>query len=99
MLTPDEIRVKEFLPSLRGYDADEVRSFLHAIADSLDQQAATPEPPALPAPDPRDELASKVMRLSEELELALWVMRRLESTVVRLEERLDRQGGSSSLAS
>ncbi len=32
MLTPDEIRSREFLVSLRGYDRDEVHSFLDHVA-------------------------------------------------------------------
>ncbi len=106
MLTPDEIRVKEFLPSLRGYDADEVRAFLFSIAETVQQlqqqgaavAAAPAAPPAVTSiADP--ELSSKVTRLSEELELAIWTMRRLESAVLRLEERLDEPGRPSILAS
>lgn len=98
MLTPDEIRVKEFLPSLRGYDADEVRAFLLSVAAAIEaDRAERPEPVQLLPASP--ELASKVVRLTEELELALWTMRRLESAVQRLEERLDRLGGTETLAS
>ncbi len=97
MLTPDEIRVKEFLPSLRGYDADEVRAFLNAIASAIEAERANPPVPAQ-AVAAQPELASRVVRLTEELELALWTMRRLESAVQRLEQRLDRLGGPETLA-
>ena len=122
VLTPDEIRVKEFLPSRRGYDADEVRAFLAQIADALHDaerraslaRSVAPVPaapaavvPSTPQPvqavhpaQPIDrELASKVVRLSEELEVAVWTMRRLEATVQRLEERLNASGGADFLAS
>lgn len=108
MLTPDEVRVKEFLPSMRGYDADEVRAFLLAIADTMQElqdvvdrgaavAAAAPAAPPAPVADPH--LTSKVTRLSEELEVAIWTMRRLESAVERLEERLDSGPAQSFLAS
>jgi DivIVA domain-containing protein len=101
MLTPDEIRVKEFLPSLRGYDADEVRAFLLAIAETMEQLEAKVDAVGTSAglTLTGEALGPKVTRLSEELELALWTMRRLEATVIRLEERLDRETSSSYLAS
>lgn len=106
MLTPDEIRVKEFLTSLRGYDADEVRTFLDTVAASFEAQeteharirAAEQVPEAVPATAPTAEFEGRIVRLTEELELALWTMRRLEAAVQRLEERLDRIGGAESLA-
>lgn len=49
-LTPDEIANKEFLVGLRGYDKEEVRSFLRtvSVAFTTVQQAAE----AAPAPEP-----------------------------------------------
>lgn len=106
MLTPDEVRVKEFLPSMRGYDAEEVRAFLLAIADTMqelqdvvDRGAAVAAAAPAPVPVADPHLTSKVTRLSEELEVAIWTMRRLESAVERLEERLDSGPAQSFLAS
>lgn len=59
MLTPEEIQAREFLVSLRGYDRDEVHSFLEQVAghirdlqsqlESLQEE----QPPAeAPAPEP-----------------------------------------------
>src|SRR5947208_10105201 len=55
--SPEEIESKEFLVVLRGYDKDEVGSFLRAVADDVrslteqvaqgaDGAAAEPAPPA-----------------------------------------------------
>ncbi|QXC59522.1 DivIVA domain-containing protein [Aquihabitans sp. G128] len=56
-LTPDQIAEKEFLVGLRGYDKDEVRSFLTTVADALraasapaGDGSAAPAEPAAPAP-------------------------------------------------
>jgi DivIVA domain-containing protein len=64
-LTPDEIANKEFLVGLRGYDKEEVRSFLRtvAVAFGTARQAAEVAPPAhepvveAPAPEPEPEPA------------------------------------------
>lgn len=37
MLTPIEIKKQEFSRAMRGYDADEVRSFLEGIADDFER--------------------------------------------------------------
>ena len=48
-LTPDQIADKEFLVGLRGYDQDEVRSFLRTVAEAF-RSAGTPDAaPAAPA--------------------------------------------------
>ena len=39
-LTSSEIANKEFLVGLRGYDKDEVRAFLQAVAEAFDEQAS-----------------------------------------------------------
>jgi DivIVA domain-containing protein len=65
-LTPDEIANKEFLVGLRGYDKEEVRSFLRtvAVAFGTARQAAEVAPPAhepvveAPAPEPEPAAAS-----------------------------------------
>jgi DivIVA domain-containing protein len=51
-LTPDEIANKEFLVGLRGYDKEEVRSFLRvvAVAFSSAQEAAQAPPATEPEP-------------------------------------------------
>ncbi|CAN5625761.1 hypothetical protein BH10ACT1_BH10ACT1_19430 [soil metagenome] len=54
-LTPEEIADKEFLVGLRGYDQDEVRSFLRTVADAFGQapvpaDGPTAPPPPAPAP-------------------------------------------------
>lgn len=63
-MTPDEIRAREFLVSLRGYDRDEVHSFLDQIAKYVrelqaqvqnfqkGQPAPVPADPALAPPLP-----------------------------------------------
>ena len=48
-ITPDEIANKEFLVGLRGYDKDEVRAFLHQVADAFSTLSTAPPPvPATP---------------------------------------------------
>ena len=57
-LTPDEIATKEFLVGLRGYDKEEVRSFLRTVAvafGNAQQEAADAAAPAAPAPEPTPE--------------------------------------------
>jgi DivIVA domain-containing protein len=64
-LTPDEIANKEFLVGLRGYDKEEVRSFLRTVAvafGSASQAAEVAPPPyepvvEAPAPTPEPEPA------------------------------------------
>jgi DivIVA domain-containing protein len=61
MLTPEEIQAREFLVSLRGYDRDEVHSFLEQVAryvrdlqsqlEGLHAGQPSPQPPET-APDP-----------------------------------------------
>ena len=48
-LTSSEIASKEFLVGLRGYDKDEVRAFLQAVAEAFDQQGAGAAPAAAAA--------------------------------------------------
>ncbi|MGH3113260.1 MAG: DivIVA domain-containing protein [Gaiellaceae bacterium] len=57
MLTPEEIQAREFLVSLRGYDRDEVHSFLEQVAGQirdLQSQVETlqsAQPPAVQPPE------------------------------------------------
>src|SRR5690349_7861438 len=58
---PDEIADKEFLVGLRGYDKDEVRTFLRQVAEQVAAAEAAPPPPApaaAPAPAPATEWAN-----------------------------------------
>lgn len=57
-LTPDEIATKEFLVGLRGYDKEEVRSFLRTVAvafGNAQQEAADAAAAAPAAPEPTPE--------------------------------------------
>lgn len=85
--TPEQVEKMEFLTAVRGYDKEEVRRFLGALADemraaertaeSLERHVASaPEPSAPPAPDLED-----AARLTAELGQHL-------STAVRLVEGL-----------
>lgn len=85
--TPEQVEKMEFLTAVRGYDKEEVRRFLGALADemraaertaeSLERDVASaPEPSAAPAPDLED-----AARLTAELGQHL-------STAVRLVEGL-----------
>jgi DivIVA domain-containing protein len=51
MLTPEEIQAREFLVSLRGYDRDEVHSFLEQVAGQIRdlQRRLEGQPPIQPA--------------------------------------------------
>ncbi|MBX3284147.1 MAG: DivIVA domain-containing protein [Actinobacteria bacterium] len=59
-LTPDEIATKEFLVGLRGYDKEEVRTFLRTVSvafanvqqEAADAAAAEPAPEPEPTPEP-----------------------------------------------
>lgn len=52
-LTPEEIAEKEFLIGLRGYDKDEVRSFLRTVSEAFSEASQEPaEPAAGPEPAP-----------------------------------------------
>jgi len=52
VLTTEEIREREFLVSLRGYDRDEVRAFLDEVASQMDSLVGPAgAAPALPAPE------------------------------------------------
>lgn len=96
--TPEQVEKMEFLTAVRGYDKEEVRRFLGALADemraaertaeSLERHVASaPEPSAGPAPDLED-----AARLTAELGHHL-------STAVRLVEGLDElSSGSASPA-
>ena len=75
-LSPDEIKSRDFLVALRGYDKDEVETFLHEVADqyaelmaelALARQGATSASPSAADPfaDLGDHVAS-VMRAATE---------------------------------
>lgn len=81
-LTPDEIANKEFLVGLRGYDKEEVRSYLRsvAVAFSSAQEAAEVAPPppepepvveAAPAPAPASSAGKDWAELGEEIAAVL----------------------------
>lgn len=63
-MTPEEIRAKEFFVEGRGYDLNEVQSFLSAVADDyarvLQELEAAREATAPPAIDPVDQLGQHV---------------------------------------
>ena len=58
-MTSEEIASKEFLVGLRGYDKDEVRSFLKSVAGEF--EAASAPPPAPPAEAAAPEPAPSAM--------------------------------------
>ncbi|MEZ5256534.1 MAG: hypothetical protein R2705_06490 [Ilumatobacteraceae bacterium] len=59
-----------------------------ALVHELRQGIGVPSPSS-----PGNELDRTVTRLGEELDLAVWTMRRLEAGMQRLEERLDTWDG------
>lgn len=71
---PDEIADKEFLVGLRGYDKDEVRSFLRLVAEQV-ATAGTPIPAppqaAVSAPSPTAPAATEWANLGDEIAAVL----------------------------
>lgn len=71
--SPDEIEIKEFVPTLRGYGREEVRAYLRSVSEDVrrleDQlEAAKSSAPALPAkPIPVAPLAEQQDRSSPEV--------------------------------
>jgi DivIVA domain-containing protein len=59
VLTTEEIREREFLVSLRGYDRDEVRAFLDEVASQMDslveRAGGAPAPARAPEPERVEE--------------------------------------------
>lgn len=56
-LTPEQIAEKDFLVSLRGYDKEEVRSFLRSVAKEFGTAIESAAPPAPTASEPVPESA------------------------------------------
>ena len=86
-LTPDEIAGKEFLVGLRGYDKDEVRSFLVTIAEQLRTDVpAEPVAPAAPVGPDWSQLGTEVaavLRTAHEQAAGLRAQAEAEVAAVR----------------
>jgi DivIVA domain-containing protein len=85
--SPDEIEVKEFLVGLRGYDRDEVRSFLRAVADDYRRTAAALGGSQGPDPESDDAFQSVALEVADILRSVANMRERSEAEVTRLRRR------------